>query len=112
LKILNFNISKFKYDIISNNLNFKEFNDILFKNNVDEFLEFINIKISTDKYIDCWFKIIFSNVKKLLKKQDKIIKEVIEDINKLNNYSTEYPVDEKNILNYDRYLIENLKNKK
>jgi hypothetical protein len=107
--LLSFNISKFKTDIISNNIRFDEFNEILIKNNVGEFLDFINKKISIEKYIDYWYKIIISNVKKLLKKQDNIIKEAIEDINDSNNYSTEFPLDEKVILNYNEYLKENLK---
>jgi hypothetical protein len=45
-----------------------------------------------------------------LKKQENIIKEVIEDIDKLNNYSTEYPLSEKVILTYNDYLKENIKN--
>lgn len=107
--LLNFNISKFKYDIISNNINFDEFNEILIKNGVDKFLDFIGKNISIDKYIDSWFKIIMSNIKKILKKQENIINEVIEDIDKLNNYSSEYPLNEKIILNYNEYLKENTK---
>jgi hypothetical protein len=45
-----------------------------------------------------------------LKKQENIIKEVIEDIDKLNNYSTEYPLSEKVVLTYNDYLNENRKN--
>jgi gas vesicle protein len=104
--LLDFNVSKFKNDIKINKIDFKEFNEILIKNKVNDFLDFINEK-NTDKYIDCWFKIIKSNIKKLLKKQDNIIKEVIEDF---NNYSTEYKIDEKSIINYTEYLKENLKN--
>ncbi len=107
--ILKFDINKFKNDIELNNINFDELNYILIKNGVDNFLDFISIKISTEKYIDCWFKIIFSNTKKLLKKQEDIIKEVIEDINKLNNYSSEYPLNENIILKYNDYLNENIK---
>jgi hypothetical protein len=107
--LLNFSIVKFKTDIKTNNINFDEFNKILIDNGVDEFLDFINEK-NIDKYIDNWFKIINSNIKKLLKKQDIIIKEVIEDIKKMDNYSTEYPIAEKAILNYTEYLKENLKN--
>jgi hypothetical protein len=106
--LLNFSIVKFKTDIKTNNINFDEFNKILIDNGVDEFLDFINEK-NIDKYIDNWFKIINSNIKKLLKKQDIIIKEVIEDIKKMDNYSTEYPISEKAILNYSEYLKENLK---
>lgn len=106
--LLNFNISKFKNDIRLNNIDFEDFNEILIKNGVDNFLDFIYEK-NTDKYIDNWFKIIKSNIKKLLKKQDNIIREVIEDINKLNNYSSEYPINEKIILNYTEYLKDNLK---
>lgn len=105
--LLNFNISKFKSDITSNNINFDEFNEILIKNGVHKFLDFLNRKISIEKYIDSWFKIILSNIKKLLRKQENIIKEVIEDIDKLNNYSTEYPLNEKIILTYTDYLKEN-----
>jgi len=105
--LLNFNISKFKSDIISNNINFDEFNGVLIKNGVDKFLDFLNKKTSIDKYIDSWFKIILSNIKHILKKQENIIKEVIEDIDKLNNYSTEYPLNEKVILTYNNYLREN-----
>lgn len=107
--LLNFNISKFKSDIKLNNIDFREFNEILIKNGVDDFLDFIHEK-NIDKYIDNWFKIINSNIKKLLNKQDNIIKEVIEDIDKFNNYTSEYPITEKSILNYIEYLKENLKN--
>jgi len=107
--LLDFNILKFKSDILSNNIDFNEFNEILLKNGVGEFLDFLNKKISIENYIDSWFKIILSNIKKLLKKQDNIIKEVIEDLDKFNNYTTEYPVSEKVILNYYEYLNENLK---
>lgn len=107
--LLKFNISKFKNDIKLNNIDFKEFNETMIKNEVDNFLDFIHEK-NIDKYIDDWFKIIKSNIKKLLKKQDNIIKEVIEDIDKLNNYSSEYIVNEKIILNYKNYLKENLNN--
>ena len=106
--LLNFNISKFKSDIKLNNIDFREFNEILIKNGVDDFLDFI-YEGNIDRYIDNWFKIIKSNIKKLLKKQDNIIKEVIEDIDKLNNYSSEYPISEKIILNYTEYLKDNLR---
>jgi hypothetical protein len=107
--LLNFNILKFKYDIVSNNINFNMFNNILIKNGVNKFLDFLDKNLSIEKYIDSWFKIIISNIKKLLKKQKIIIKEVIEDINKSNNYSTEYPLNENILLNYNEYLKENLK---
>lgn len=107
--LLNFNISKFKNDIKSNNIDFGEFNEILIKNGVGDFIDFI-YEENPDKYIDNWFKIIKSNIRKLLKKQDNIIKEVIEDIDKLNNYSSEYPISEKTILNYTEYLKENFIN--
>lgn len=106
--LLDFNISKFKSDIKSNNINFMEFNEILIKNNVDDFLDFINEK-NTDKYIDNWFKIIKSNIRKLLRKQNNIIKEVIDDIHISNSYSSEYPVNEKTILDYNEYLKDNIK---
>jgi hypothetical protein len=86
------------------------FFEILIKNGVDSFLDFIYEK-NIDRYIDSWFKIINANIRKLLKKQDNIIKEVIEDINKLNNYTSEYPISEKIILNYTKYLKDNLKYK-
>ena len=105
--LLKFNISDFKEDIRSNNIDFNEFNKILLSNGVEDFLDFLNQK-DLDKYIDNWFKIITSNIKKLLRKQNNIIKEVIEDIDKFNNYSSEYPVSEKAILNYNDYLKENL----
>jgi hypothetical protein len=105
--LLKFNISDFKEDIRSNNIDFNEFNKILLSNGVGDFLDFLNQK-DLDKYIDNWFKIITSNIKKLLRKQNNIIKEVIEDIDKFNNYSSEYPVSEKAILNYNDYLKENL----
>jgi hypothetical protein len=105
--LLNFDTTKFKLDLRLNNINFEEFNNILIKNGVGDFLDFIYEK-NIDKYIDSWFKIIKSNIKKLLKKQDNIIKEVIEDIDNFNNYSTEYPITEKTILNYNEYLNENL----
>lgn len=106
--LLNFNISKFKSDIRLNNIDFEEFNEILIKNGVDDFLDFIYER-DIDRYIDNWFKIINANIRKLIKKQDNIIKEVIEDINKLNNYTSEYPISEKIILNYTEYLKDNLK---
>jgi hypothetical protein len=106
--LLNFNIPKFKTDIKLNNVDFKEFNEIFIKNGVDDFLDFIYER-NIDRYIDNWFKIIKSNIKKLLKKQDNIIKEVIEDIDKLNNYTSDYPISEKIILNYTEYLKDNLK---
>jgi hypothetical protein len=108
--LLEFDVNKFKNDIKNNSINFEEFNNILLRNDVGNFLDFINYNLSTDKYIDCWFKIIYSNIKKLLEKQTNIIKEVIEDINKLNNYSSEYPVNEKVVLNYIQYLNDNIKN--
>jgi uncharacterized protein YjaZ len=108
-KLLDFNISKFKSDIIENDISFDDFNEVLIKNGVDKFLDFIGKKLSIDKYIDSWFKIINSNIKKILKKQENIIKEVIEDIDMLNNYSSEYPLNEKIILNYNEYLKENVK---
>lgn len=107
--LLNFNISKFKNDIKLNKINFNDLNKELIRNNVDDFLDFLYEK-NIDKYIDNWFKIIKSNINKLLKKQNKIIKEVIEDINNLNNYSTEYPINEKTIFNFKEYLKDNLKN--
>ena len=109
INLLNFNVSKFKNDLILNNIDFKEFNDILIKNGVGDFLDFINEK-NINKYINSWFKIIKSNIEKLLKKQSNIIKEVIEDIDKMNNYSSDYPVNEKIILNYNDYLKDNLNN--
>jgi hypothetical protein len=108
--LLEFDVNEFKNDIKNNSINFEEFNNILLRNDVGNFLDFINYNLSTDKYIDCWFKIIYSNIKKLLEKQTNIIKEVIEDINKLNNYSSEYPVNEKVVLNYIQYLNDNIKN--
>jgi len=107
--LLKFNISKFKEDVKINRLDFTEFNNLLLKNGVGSFLDFINYKIESDKYIDYWFKIIISNINKLLKKQDQIINEVIEDINKFNNYTTEYPLNEEILLNFQDYLNKNLK---
>lgn len=106
--LLDFNISKFKNDVKLNNIDFIEFNEILIKNKVNYFLDFI-YESNIDRYIDNWFKIINSNIKKLLKKQDNIIKEVIEDNNKLDNYTSEYPLTEKIILNYTEYLKDNLR---
>jgi gas vesicle protein len=108
--LLDFNISKFKEDIEKNNIKFDEFNEILLKYNVDEFLDFIKNKKNDMIYIDNWFKMIRSNINKLLSKQNKIIKEVIEDVDEFNNHSTEYPVSEATILSYDEYIKENLKN--
>src|ERR1035437_1799183 len=104
--LLEFNVLKFKKDIQKNNIDFENFNEILFKNGAGDFLDFINTK-NTDKYIDSWFKLINSNIKKLLKKQDNIIKEVIEDIDNMNNYSSEYSVSENVVLNFNEYLNEN-----
>jgi len=108
--LLDFNISKFKSDLISNNINFTEFNKVLLKNGVGDFLDFINKEISIDKYIDSWFKIILSNINKFLKKQENIVKEVIEDLDNLDKFSSEYPLSEKNVLDYNEYLKENLSN--
>lgn len=105
--LMNFNVLFFKNDIKSNNINFTEFNEILIKNGVGDFLDFIYER-NTNRYIDNWFRVIKSNVKKLLKKQINIIKEVIEDINSFDNYSSEYPINEEVILSYTEYLKENL----
>jgi hypothetical protein len=107
-KLLKFDVSKFKEDIKLNKINFDELNDILISNGVGKFLDFIYQK-ETDKYIDGWFKVIKSNIKKLLKKQENIIKEVLEDIKNFENYTTEYPLNENIIFNYNEYLNENLK---
>lgn len=104
IMLLSFDVNKFKNDIINNNINFEEFNDILIKNGVDKFLDFVKNKKDDIRYIDSWFRIIKSNIKKLLSKQEKIVKEVIEDIDALNNYSTEYNVSESTILSYNKYL--------
>lgn len=106
-KLLKFNVSKFKFDVKSKKINFDEFNSILNKNEVDTFLDFINEK-NIEKYIDSWFKIIKSNIKKLLKKQENIINEVIEDFNNYNN--PPYEINEKSILLYYQYLNENIDN--
>lgn len=107
----NYDSKFYKNDITSNGITFLEFNNILIKNKVSDFLDFIEKNINTSKYIDCWFKIIRSNINKFLKKQENIIKEVIEDVNLKNNYTTEYPTNEQSILRYTEYLNENLKNK-
>ena len=109
-QLLNFNIEKFKLDIKKNNIHFNEFNNILLKNGVGYFLDFVKNKKDDDKYIDNWFKIIISNINKFLSKQDKIIYEVIEDIDNLNNYST-YQINERSLFTYEEYLKENLNNK-
>ena len=109
-KLLNFNISKFKEDVKKNNINFDNFNEILIKHDVGDFLDFIKYKKDDDKYIDSWFKIINSNIKKFLDKQDKIIKEVIEDINESNNYSDCHEIYESTIKGFNEYINENLKN--
>lgn len=100
--ILNFNINKLINDISIDEL--QELNDIFIKHNVNDFFPFINNIEPIEKYIKNWFKIITSNVKKLLKKQENIIKEVIEDINDINNYSSDDKITESNILNYNKYL--------
>lgn len=107
-KLLKFDIQKFKNDIKTNNISFDKFNDILLKNNVGKFMDFVKNKKDDDKYIDSWFKIIKSNICKLLNKQEKLIKEVIEDFDDYNNYSTYYPVSENIIYNFNEYLENNL----
>jgi len=107
INILKLNIEKFISDINIDELD--KFNKILISEHVEEFLPFILNINNTDKYIKCWLKIIFSNAKKLLNKQEKIIKEVIEDINNLNNYSTEFKITESQVMNFKNYLKENSK---
>lgn len=109
IMLLSFDVNKFKNDIINNKINFEKFNDILIKNGVDKFLDFVKNKKDDIRYIDSWFRIIKSNIKKLLSKQENIVKEVIEDIDALNNYSTEYNVSESTILSYNEYLKIGLK---
>ena len=104
--LFNFNINKFKNDLKDNNLNLDEFNNILIKNNVGDFLDFVKNKREDDLYIDRWVKVIKSNISKLLSKQDNIIKEFIED----QNYSTDLPLSENLIMGYKEYLKENLNN--
>lgn len=107
-KLLDFDIQKFKNDIKNNNISFDKFNNILLKNNVGKFMDFVKNKKDDDKYIDSWFKIIKSNIHKLLNKQEELIKEIIEDINEYNNYSTYYPINDNIIYNFNEYLQNNL----
>lgn len=101
--ILNFNVNKFIIDVNRDEL--KELNQLFIREGVDNFFPFIlTIDNNFEKYIRNWFKIIISNVKKLIKKQDNMIKEVIEDIDDLNNYSTDYKITEHNIFNYNEYI--------
>ncbi len=114
-ELLEFNIGKFKEDLINNEIHLDEFNNILIKNGIGDFgdfIDFVRNKKSDDRYIDSWFKIIKSNINKLLAKQDNIIKEVIEDINQMNNYTSEYPIKENTILNFNEYLNENINDKR
>ena len=80
-------------------------NTLLMNENVQDFFPFILKIDDIDVYINNWMKIIKNNAKKLIKKQDNIIKEVIEDL----NYSTKYDISESTIMNYNEYIKENLK---
>ena len=100
-----FNTEKIISDIKNNIDAYNELiilNNLLISNNVDRYLNFLYKINDINFYINSWFKLVKINVNKLLKKQDNVIKEVIEDINK--GYSTEYPISESILLNYNEYL--------
>lgn len=101
----NFNIKKL-ISYIKNNVDASNeliaLNNLFITNNVDRYLNFLYKINNVDFYINNWFKLVKINVNKLLKKQDNVIKEVIEDINE--GYSTEYPISESTLLNYNEYL--------
>jgi hypothetical protein len=94
---------------IKNNENIKNeliiLNNLFISNNVSNYLNFLYEINDIEKYINNWFKLIRINITKLLKKQNNIIKEVIEDF----NYSTEYPISESMIYNFDEYIKNNMK---
>lgn len=108
-EILDIKIDKLLLDINNNHKDeLIKFNNILIKNQVQIFFPFILKVENTEYYIKKWYKIFVSNTKKLFKKQDTIIKEVIEDIEYLSTYSTKSPINEEFILNYDKYINEYL----
>lgn len=104
--IIKINVKKFEDDLKYANIDLEELNRILIKYDVDSFLFFVG-NYDND-YVKKWFDIIKSNAKKFLNKQDKIIKEVIEDL----NYSSHNPTNENIITefnNYVRYQIREIK---
>jgi len=111
MNIINYDINKLISDIdniTECEIELNQLNKILLENGVDEFYDFIRGS-DYKAWIKKWFKIMKNNCRKLIKKQENIIKEVVEDINDINNYSTEYKVDESTILNYNEYLNKYLK---
>ena len=105
-KIKNINLNKFISDAILNSSELKELNKLFLKYNVDGFYNFIVEIDNTSKWIKNWYKIIQSNCDKLLKKQPKLIKEILEE----EEYETG-GVDEKTVKTFNEYL-NNYKNKK
>jgi hypothetical protein len=104
--IININVESLIIDISDEIEELKFFNQKLIDNDVFNFYTFLLKIDNVPFYIRSWMKIIKNNSKKVIKKQDNIIKEVIED----QNYSTEFTVSENSILNYKEYLKENLNN--
>jgi len=106
IDIININVDSLIIDISAEIEELKYFNQKLIDNGVFNFFSFILKIDNIPFYIKSWMWIIKNNSKKVIKKQDNIIKEVIEN----QNYSTEFPVSEKLVLSYKEYLKENLKN--
>lgn len=91
----------------------KIFNDLCIKEGVNKFYKFIKeitTKENKDNDIKHWVKLVQNNISKLLKKQNRLILEVIKDIEYFenNSYTTDYKIDESTILNYKEYLNSNL----
>lgn len=105
LDILSLDIKKIISDLSNNTQELYLLNNYFIDENVQDFFPFILKIDDIDVYINNWMKIIKNNAKKLIKKQDNIIKEVIEDL----NYSTKYDISESTIMNYNEYIKENLK---
>jgi len=101
----NYNTNKLIDDIKNKSDVYKELiilNDLFLLNGVDRFLNFLYGVKNIDSYINNWFKLIRINIDKFLRKQDNIIKEIIEDT--YNGYNSEYPISESILLKYNEYL--------
>jgi hypothetical protein len=103
----NFNENKIIEDIINNQLAKDELiklNDLFLAEHVYRYLNFLEEIDNINSYIKKWFKFGRINISKLLKKQEYIIKEVIEDM----EYTTEFPISEGMIISYNKYIKESL----
>jgi hypothetical protein len=106
IDIINFNVNKLLSDISSNKILLDELqrlNKILITNDANDFFNFID-GTDVNMWVKLWFKIIKGKSRKLLIKQEKIIKEVIEDNNYMNNYTNEVLTNESRILKYNNYI--------